>query len=58
MSFVGPRLSIPSKGARFEIWQRRRMRMRPDLTCLWAIRGPDGLDFESWIQMDLEYSDN
>ena len=32
--------------------------MRPGLTCRWAIRGRDGLDFESWIQMDLEYSDN
>ena len=32
--------------------------MRPGLTWLRAIRGRDGLDFESWMQMDLEYIDN
>ena len=58
MSFVGPRPAIPSEVARYEIWQRRRLRMRPGLTCLWAVRGRDGLDFESWMQMDLEYIDN
>ena len=31
--------------------------MRPGLTCLWAVRGRDRLEFDSWMQMDLEYID-
>lgn len=58
MSFVGPRPAIPAEVERYAIWQRRRLRMRPGLTCLWAIRGRDRLDFERWMQMDLEYIDN
>ncbi len=37
--------------------QRRRLRMRPGLTCLWALRGRDRIDFESWMRLDLEYID-
>ncbi len=58
MSIVGPRPAVPSEVSRYETWQRRRLRMRPGLTCLWAIRGRDNVDFDSWMQMDLEYIDN
>ena len=57
MSLVGPRPAVPSEVRQYEIWQRRRLRMRPGLTCLWAIRGRDRLAFDSWMQMDLEYID-
>ena len=58
MSFVGPRPAVPSEVERYEVWQRRRLRMRPGLTCLWAVRGRDKLDFATWMRMDLEYIDN
>lgn len=58
MSFVGPRPAVPSEVGQYETWQRRRLRMRPGLTCLWAIRGRDRLDFDSWMQTDLEYIDS
>ena len=58
MSFVGPRPAIPKEVEQYETWQRRRLRMRPGLTCLWALHGRDGLDFESWMRYDLEYIDN
>ena len=58
MALVGPRPAVPREVARYEVWQRRRLRMRPGLTCLWAVRGRDSLDFESWMQLDLEYIDN
>ncbi len=58
MSFVGPRPAMPTEVDQYEIWQRRRLRMRPGLTCLWAIRGRDTVDFASWMKMDLEYIDN
>jgi lipopolysaccharide/colanic/teichoic acid biosynthesis glycosyltransferase len=58
MSLVGPRPAIPSEVAQYQRWQRRRLRMRPGLTCLWAIQGRDQIDFESWMRLDLQYIDN
>ena len=58
MSFVGPRPAVPSEVAQYETWQRRRLRMRPGLTCLWAIRGRDRVDFDTWMKLDLEYINN
>jgi exopolysaccharide biosynthesis polyprenyl glycosylphosphotransferase len=58
MSLVGPRPAIPSEVAHYQRWQRRRLRMRPGLTCLWAVHGRDRVDFETWMKLDLEYIDN
>ncbi|MES1262121.1 MAG: sugar transferase [Acidobacteriota bacterium] len=58
MSLVGPRPAIPSEVAQYQRWQRRRLRMRPGLTCLWAVQGRDHVDFETWMRLDLEYIDN
>ncbi|MBL7068839.1 MAG: sugar transferase [Candidatus Omnitrophica bacterium] len=59
MSMVGPRpLPIPEvkkiKGA-----DRRRLSMKPGITCLWQISGrSDIADFNKWVKLDLEYIDN
>ena len=58
MSLVGPRPAIPSEVDRYQRWQRRRLRMRPGLTCLWAISGRDNVDFETWMKLDMQYIDN
>ncbi len=58
MSLVGPRPAIPEEVAQYEVWQRRRLRMRPGLTCLWALNGRDHVDFETWMKMDMQYIDN
>ena len=58
MSLVGPRPAIPDEVVQYQTWQRRRLRMRPGLTCLWALAGRDKLDFESWMRMDMQYIDN
>jgi exopolysaccharide biosynthesis polyprenyl glycosylphosphotransferase len=58
MSLVGPRPAIPSEVEQYKRWQRRRLRMRPGLTCLWAINGRDAVDFETWMKLDMEYIDN
>ena len=58
MSLVGPRPAIPSEVAQYQVWQRRRLRMRPGLTCLWALNGRDQVDFETWMKMDMQYIDN
>lgn len=57
MSVVGPRPPVPEEVERYEVWQRRRLRMRPGLTCLWALHGRDRLDFDTWMKMDMEYID-
>ncbi len=58
MSIVGPRPPIPEEVDRYERWQRRRLRMRPGLTCLWAISGRDRVDFNTWMRMDISYIEN
>jgi exopolysaccharide biosynthesis polyprenyl glycosylphosphotransferase len=58
MSLVGPRPAVPREVAQYQRWQRRRLRMRPGLTCLWVISGRDEVDFETWMKLDLEYIDN
>ncbi len=55
MSFVGPRPPIPEEVERYERWQRRRLRMKPGLTCLWALEGRSQLDFRRWMRLDLDY---
>jgi exopolysaccharide biosynthesis polyprenyl glycosylphosphotransferase len=57
MSFVGPRPPIPEEVEKYESWQRRRLRMRPGLTCLWALEGRSRLNFDRWMQLDLSYID-
>ena len=57
MSLVGPRPALPEEVDLYQTWQRRRLRMRPGLTCLWALAGRDQLDFDTWMKMDMHYID-
>jgi exopolysaccharide biosynthesis polyprenyl glycosylphosphotransferase len=57
MSLVGPRPAVPSEVDNYKQWQRRRLRMRPGLTCLWAVAGRDNVDFETWMKLDMQYID-
>ncbi len=58
MSIVGPRPPLPEEVDRYERWQRRRLRMRPGLTCLWAVSGRDRIDFNTWMRLDISYIEN
>jgi exopolysaccharide biosynthesis polyprenyl glycosylphosphotransferase len=58
MSFVGPRPAVPEEVEQYEDWQRRRLRMRPGLTCTWVLEGRSHVDFNRWMQLDLKYIDN
>jgi exopolysaccharide biosynthesis polyprenyl glycosylphosphotransferase len=58
MSLVGPRPPVPSEVARYSWWQRRRISVRPGLTCLWQVKGRNKVSFEEWMEMDLFYIDN
>lgn len=59
MSLVGPRpLPIYETRAISENQHRRRLSMKPGLTCLWQISGRNEvLDFAEWVRLDLEYID-
>ncbi len=58
MSLVGPR-PLPWRDVRriTRSSDMRRFSMRPGLTCLWQVQGRNNLDFERWVELDLEYID-
>jgi exopolysaccharide biosynthesis polyprenyl glycosylphosphotransferase len=58
MSLVGPRPPIPEEVASYHRWHRRRLSMKPGLTCLWQISGRNNIDFDHWMKLDLQYIDN
>jgi len=58
MSLVGPRPPIPEEVEQYNPWQRRRLSMRPGITCLWQVNGRNKIGFEEWMKLDLEYLDN
>ena len=60
MSLVGPRpLPIYEVEQFASTAQRRRLSMKPGLTCLWQISGRNQVtDFEDWVRLDLQYIDN
>ncbi|WAH39908.1 sugar transferase [Alicyclobacillus fastidiosus] len=58
MSLVGPRPPLPSEVNEYEHVYRRRLSVRPGMTCLWQISGRNEIDFEQWMSLDLRYIDN
>jgi exopolysaccharide biosynthesis polyprenyl glycosylphosphotransferase len=58
MSLVGPRPPVPSEVARYEAWQRRRLSVRPGLTCVWQVSGRNEISFEEWMYLDMQYIDH
>jgi exopolysaccharide biosynthesis polyprenyl glycosylphosphotransferase len=59
MSIVGPRPPIPSEVDKYDLWQRRRLSMKPGMTCLWQTsRNRNEVRFEDWMNLDLQYIDN
>jgi exopolysaccharide biosynthesis polyprenyl glycosylphosphotransferase len=60
MSLVGPRPLPVDEVARFDdVSHRRRLSVKPGLTCLWQISGRSELrDFKEWVRLDLEYIDH
>lgn len=59
MSLVGPRPLPVYEVERFEdAAQRRRLSVKPGITCLWQISGRNEVvDFHEWVKLDLDYID-
>ena len=58
MSLVGPRPPVAKEVVRYQPWQRRRLAVKPGLTCLWQISGRSEVGFDDWVRMDLWYLQN
>jgi len=58
MSLVGPRPPLPAEVEMYETWHRRRLSMKPGITCIWQVSGRNKIDFDRWMEMDLQYIDN
>ena len=58
MSLVGPRPPVPSEVAHYAWWHRRRISVKPGLTCVWQVWGRNRVPFKRWVEMDLYYIDN
>jgi len=58
MALVGPRPPLRTEVAQYKPWQRRRLTVKPGLTCLWQVSGRSEIGFEQWVRMDLWYVSN
>lgn len=58
MSLVGPRPPLPDEVRKYEWLFRKRLSVKPGITCIWQISGRNGVSFDRWMQMDHEYIEN
>lgn len=59
MSLVGPRPAFRHELERYEFWHKRKLSIRPGITCLWQVSGRNKIsNFDDWVRLDLEYIDN
>lgn len=56
MSLVGPRPPAKHEADQFEFWQRRKLSVKPGITCLWQVNGRNEIaSFDEWARLDIEY---
>lgn len=55
MSLVGPRPPVPREVAMYSPADRRRLAIKPGITCLWQISGRANIDFSGQVQLDVDY---
>lgn len=58
MSLVGPRPPLPREVAMYSSVHRRRLAIKPGITCLWQISGRAQIDFSGQVQLDVDYIEN
>ncbi len=58
MSLVGPRPPVPYEVARYALSDRRRLDVKPGLTCIWQVSGRSELSFEQQVRLDAQYIDS
>jgi exopolysaccharide biosynthesis polyprenyl glycosylphosphotransferase len=58
MSLVGPRPPLPDEVVRYHWLFRRRLSVKPGITCVWQVSGRNQVPFDEWMNMDRQYVDN
>jgi exopolysaccharide biosynthesis polyprenyl glycosylphosphotransferase len=58
MSLVGPRPLPIKEQQQIRGWHRRRLSMKPGITCIWQVSGRNNIDFEDWMSLDERYVDD
>ncbi|MFW5700086.1 MAG: sugar transferase [Cyclobacteriaceae bacterium] len=59
MSLIGPRPPLESEVKQYNRWHLRRLSVKPGITCTWQIMPQrNDIEFEKWMQLDLNYIDN
>ncbi len=55
MSLVGPRPPIPSEVAEYTLEDRKRLHVKPGITCIWQVSGRSDIPFKEQVQLDVQY---
>ncbi len=55
MSLVGPRPPVPAEVARYSLADRRRLDVKPGLTCIWQVSGRSDIPFDKQVKLDVDY---
>lgn len=58
MSLVGPRPPVPREVEKYSLAHRRRLAIKPGLTCLWQVSGRAEIDFSGQVELDVDYIEN
>jgi lipopolysaccharide/colanic/teichoic acid biosynthesis glycosyltransferase len=58
LSLVGPRPPLQKEVEKYEGWHRRKLSVKPGMTCLWQVSGRNEIaDFDEWMRFDMKYID-
>ncbi|MCB5262259.1 MAG: sugar transferase [Candidatus Cloacimonetes bacterium] len=55
MSLVGPRPPLPLEVLQYSLEDRKRLHVKPGITCLWQIKGRSEIPFQQQVQLDMQY---
>jgi len=55
LALVGPRPPIPEEVAKYSLSDRKRLQVKPGLTCLWQIQGRSEIPFDKLVSLDMQY---
>lgn len=58
MSLVGPRPPLPDEVERYDWLYRKRLSIKPGITCLWQVSGRNQVSFKRWMELDQIYVEN
>jgi len=57
MALVGPRPPVPREVAEYTIDNRRRLEIKPGITCIWQVSGRSEIPFVEQVELDVDYID-